>query len=224
MTKTIRSGVWLAAFVMAIAMGVPAAFADDTPAVAPSTTLPSDGNFKLHPAGNINCAMRVGAMVGKRCDVIFIGDSITQHFIDSEDGTWNLADGVTVPGGRKFDLTGRAVWEKHYAGRHVLNFGVGSDGTEHMLWRMDNMSIAGFKPKVAVILAGTNDTKFPPDQIAMGVHAIVQKTRAMFPQAKIILISILPNARAWRRPWLQIRSSPSSQTRRACSISTWRQR
>jgi lysophospholipase L1-like esterase len=166
------------------------------------TTVPSPSNYLAHPPGNIKCMERVGAMMGKPCDILFIGDSITENFAESPDGSWDVADGVTiplVPGQHGFDLTGRQVWEKHYAGRNALNFGVSADGTENILWRMDSMNIGGFRPKVVVIMAGTNDIHFEPDEIAAGVKAVVDKTRGMFPEAKIILISILPNARATQK-------------------------
>lgn len=167
------------------------------------TTIPSDANFKNHPEWNIRCAERVGAMIGRQCDILFIGDSITQNFVNATDATWDVADGVTVPAhpGEKglHQSTGRLVWEKHYSGRHALNFGVGADGTEHMLWRMNSMDIWNLKPKVIVILAGTNDFKFAPEQIAEGVKAVVNKAQGMFPQAKIILVSIFPNGRAAQR-------------------------
>lgn len=158
-------------------------------ATAPSTqrssTQPSDSNARRRVSWYQACEQRVAAMKGKPCDVIFIGDSITENFIDPPTATWKNV--------------GIDVWEKHYAGRNVLNFGVGADATEHVLWRLDHMDIKGFSPKVAVILIGTNNTQDTPEQVAAGVRAVVDKTRATFQNARIILISILPNARATQK-------------------------
>src|SRR4051812_17625353 len=54
------------------------------------------------------------------CDVVFIGDSITQGW-----------EGAAPNGGKN-------VWEKYYGKRKCLNFGVGGDRTQHVLWRFDH--------------------------------------------------------------------------------------
>jgi lysophospholipase L1-like esterase len=93
-------------------------------------------------------------------------------------------------------MAGKGVWDQHYGGRNVLNFGVGADRTEHVLWRLENMDIKDFHPKAAVILIGTNNNINTPEEIAAGVKAVVAKTQERFGGVKIILMSILPNARA----------------------------
>ena len=50
------------------------------------------------------------------CDIVFIGDSITE-------GWENRA------------ITN--VWRKYYGSRKALNFGVGGDRTQHVLWRFE---------------------------------------------------------------------------------------
>jgi lysophospholipase L1-like esterase len=150
-----------------------------------STTMPSDGNFRAHAAWYRSCERRVADMKGKPCDIIFIGDSITDNFTAAPTPQW--------------DLVGKAVWDKHYAGRNALNFGVGADRTEHVLWRLDNMDIKEFRPKVAVILIGTNNNVNTPEEIAAGVKAVIARTQETFQGTKIILISILPNARATQK-------------------------
>jgi lysophospholipase L1-like esterase len=165
---------------VAIGLSLASSRAADTN--APLTTVPSDSNYKSHHAFNKSCEDQVAAMKGKPCDIIFIGDSITQNFL-----------GRPTPG---WGSVGGAVWDKYYANRRALNFGVGADATQNVLWRFDHMDIKEFKPKVAVILIGTNNTKNSPEEIAAGVKAVVEKTEQIFPTAKIILVSILPNARA----------------------------
>jgi lysophospholipase L1-like esterase len=149
---------------------------------SPATTIPSDSNYKAHYAWNAGCERRVAAMQGKPCDIIFIGDSITDNFTSRPSPSWGSVGG--------------AVWDKYYANRNALNFGVGADATQNVLWRFDHMDIKEFKPKVAVILIGTNNNKNSPEEIAAGVKAVVEKAEQIFPMAKIILVSILPNARA----------------------------
>ncbi|HEV8692009.1 MAG TPA: putative glycoside hydrolase, partial [Ideonella sp.] len=69
-------------------------------------------------------------------EVVFIGDSITEH--------WESA--------------GREVWQRHYAKYHALNLGFGGDRTENLLWRLQHGEIDGLAPKVTVLMIGTNNT------------------------------------------------------------------
>ncbi len=108
-----------------------------------------------------------------QADVIFLGDSITQ--------AW--------------EVEGKDVWEKYYAPRHALNLGIGSDRTQHALWRLDNGQLTGLKPKVAVVLIGVNnipDDNDTPRMVLEGVTAVVQKLRTKLPETKIILLGIFP--------------------------------
>ncbi len=113
-------------------------------------------------------------------DILFLGDSIA-------DGWRN---------------TGLKVWNKFYAPRHAANFGIDGDRTQHVLWRMDHGELNGIKPKVVVLLIGTNNTgrekndtgkirNTVPETIE-GVQAVVKGLRAKLPASKILLLSILP--------------------------------
>lgn len=104
-------------------------------------------------------------------DLIFIGDSITQG--------WEGA--------------GKAVWEEFYKPRNAVNLGIGGDRTQHVLWRLDNGNIAGIKPKLAVIMIGTNNSgSNSAAEIADGNAAIVKKLRSDLPDTKILLLGIFP--------------------------------
>ncbi len=138
-----------------------------------STTTPDNTRYLNKPDLLSGCQSRVAAMKGQRCDIIFIGDSITELWL----------------------RTGKEIWEKSYVPRHALNFGIGGDKTQNVLWRLENLDIRDLKPKVAVILIGTNNGRNKPPEIADGVKAVVAKTQAIFPGAKIILVSILPSFR-----------------------------
>ena len=104
-------------------------------------------------------------------DLIFIGDSITQG--------WEGA--------------GKDIWAKHYTPRNAVNLGIGGDRTQHVLWRLDNGNIAGIKPKLAVIMIGTNNSGVnSAEQITEGITAIVQKLQTALPDTKILLLGIFP--------------------------------
>jgi len=104
-------------------------------------------------------------------DLLFIGDSITQG--------WEGA--------------GKAVWSEKYGKRNAVNLGIGGDRTQHVLWRLDNGNIEGIKPKLAVIMIGTNNSgQNTSEQIADGITAIVKKLREKLPETKILLLGIFP--------------------------------
>ena len=104
-------------------------------------------------------------------DLIFIGDSITQG--------WEGA--------------GKNVWAEHYAKRNAVNLGIGGDRTQHVLWRLDNGNIEGIKPKLAVLMIGTNNSNSnTSEQIAAGVKLIVEKLRTKLPETKVLVLGIFP--------------------------------
>jgi lysophospholipase L1-like esterase len=185
----------------ALALVLPFAAFAQTPATAPATTapvaaaestaprstVPSDSNERARPKNYQDCRDRVAAAnaanadPAKHIDLMFVGDSITEAW---SSGPW---------GGY---VHGAPVWEKVYAPRNALNFGVGADRTQHVLYRLDTMDVKGLTPKVIVLMIGTNNNIDTAPDIAAGVHAVLTKLETMYPAAKIILVSILPNARA----------------------------
>jgi lysophospholipase L1-like esterase len=139
-----------------------------------STTTPDNTRYLNDPKLLAACEARLAVFNNKPCDIIFIGDSITEGWLGP----------------------GKALWEKNYAPRHALNFGIGGDKTQNVIWRLNNMEVQGLKPKVAVILIGANNTGNTPHEIADGIRAVLINTQATFSGVKIILVSIMPNERA----------------------------
>jgi lysophospholipase L1-like esterase len=116
---------------------------------------------------------RRAAEAGEKAQIIFVGDSITEG--------WEGA--------------GRNVWAHYYAQRNAVNLGIGGDRTQHVLWRLDHGNIDGLKPKVAVVMIGTNNSNGEdntPGQIVDGVRAIVQELRDKLPDTKVLLVAIFP--------------------------------
>jgi beta-glucosidase len=112
------------------------------------------------------------------CDIVFIGDSITQG--------WEGA--------------GKNVWQKYYGSRKCLNFGVGGDRTQHVLWRFENGQLDGIKPKVAVLMIGTNNSNRDDNtesEILEGVQAIVKQIRQRLPETKVLLVAIFPRGQTF---------------------------
>jgi beta-glucosidase len=111
--------------------------------------------------------------VGKKAQLIFIGDSITH--------SW--------------EGDGKEIWAERFAKYDAINLGIGGDRTQHVLWRLDNGNLEGLSPKAAVLMIGTNNSNGEdntPEQIADGVRAIVEKLRNKLPSTKILLLPIFP--------------------------------
>jgi lysophospholipase L1-like esterase len=116
-------------------------------------------------------ALRARAARGG-ADLLFLGDSITEWWDHEPE-----------------------VWDRFYGRRRAANFGMAGDGTEHVLWRIDDGELRGLSPRVVVLLIGTNDLRdYTPAEVATGVAAVVGRLRAAFPQAKILLLGIFPRA------------------------------
>jgi len=115
------------------------------------------------------------AQAGGKAQVVFIGDSITQGW----------------------EGEGKEVWARYYAPRNAVNLGIGGDRTQHVLWRLDHGNLDGLKPKVAVLMIGTNNSNGEdntPGQILDGVTAIVKQLRSRLPEMKILLLGIFPRS------------------------------
>jgi lysophospholipase L1-like esterase len=105
-------------------------------------------------------------------ELLFLGDSITD--------AWR-------------GKAAKATWDKHFAPLKAANFGIGGDRTEHVLWRISNGELEGIKPKVAVLMIGTNNTGGnSAEQIAEGIKAIVAKLGEMSPHTKVLLLGVFP--------------------------------
>jgi lysophospholipase L1-like esterase len=107
----------------------------------------------------------------KKGDVglLFLGDSITQGWEKQKE-----------------------IWDDTFGKYDPANFGIGGDRTQHVLWRIENGELDNIKPKVAVIMIGTNNlASDPADKIAEGVEKIVKETRDKS-GAKVLLLGIFP--------------------------------
>ncbi len=127
--------------------------------------VPRDANWmKRHDS--FNARIKQGNV-----DLLFIGDSITQG--------WEGA--------------GKAAWSEKYGKRNAVNLGIGGDRTQHVLWRLDNGNIDGIKPKLAVLMIGTNNSgQNTSEQIADGITAIVTKLRDKLPETKVLILAVFP--------------------------------
>lgn len=112
-------------------------------------------------------------------DVLFLGDSITDFWRNR----------------------GKAVWEREFGSMRAANFGISGDRTQHVLWRLRNGEADGYRPKVVVLIIGTNNTgmenhtttpRNSVPEVIDGVTAVVHELRGRFPEAKILFLAIFP--------------------------------
>jgi len=145
--------------------------ADAPPATAANTALMAmprgDGVF-------VTRQREIAAIRGRdEIELVFVGDSITQRWGEQ----------------------GRLVWNRYYAPRHAVNLGINGDRTEHLLWRIRNGNLSGMRPRVVVVLIGTNNTHRNSDaQIVEGVLAVVDEIEARVPDARILLLGLFPRS------------------------------
>jgi len=111
-------------------------------------------------------------------DLEFIGDSITQGW----------------------ESNGQHVWQELGGKYKIINFGVGGDRTQHVLWRFENGQLDGIKARAAIVMIGTNNSNNRDNtdaEILEGVTAIVNQIRTRQPDTKIILMGIFPRGKAF---------------------------
>jgi lysophospholipase L1-like esterase len=151
----------------------------ETPAKLATSPVPRSGGWvKRHEF--FNTVSKEG-----KAQLVFLGDSITQGW----------------------EGNGKEAWAKTWAPLGAANFGIGGDRTEHVLWRLQNGNFDGLKPKLIVLMIGTNNTghqgrpaaehnnavyQSPPEDTAAGVKAILDLLGKKLPETKILMLGIFP--------------------------------
>lgn len=109
---------------------------------------------------------------GSKIQIVFHGDSQIQG--------WNGA--------------GKEVWKKHYAPLHAVNYGIGGDRTQHIIWRMEHGEIDGLHPKVVVLKIGGNNLGHghTDQEIAQGMKKIIDTVHQKLPNTKLLLMGMFP--------------------------------
>ena len=98
---------------------------------------------------------------------------------------------------------GKAAWDQHFAPLGAVNFGIGGDMTQNLLWRLDNGSTGKLDPDNVVLLIGTNNYGFTdesPVEVAAGVVTVVGKLQQSYPNADILLMAVFPRSREADHP------------------------
>ncbi len=104
-------------------------------------------------------------------DLLFIGDSITEGWPDN-------------------------LWDEYFGDYNAANFGIGGDKTENLLWRLNNGSVGELEPEVVSLLIGVNNfglSEHSPEDVTLGIQAVVETLLDAFPEANILLHGIFPH-------------------------------
>ncbi len=143
---------------------------------AQTTTSTSRPNIAIIPAPQ-NLWMRTHEGLCKiadtgKGDLMFLGDSITAG--------WK-------PQAKLFN--------QEFGKYNPVNFGIGGDCTENILYRLQNGNLSKIRPKVVVLLIGTNNLNLnsnTPKETFEGVQAVIKEIHQRSPGSKILLLGILP--------------------------------
>ena len=118
------------------------------------------------------------------CQLLFIGDSITPPL-----GNRRQKNMVSI-----------------FSPYAPVNFGIGGDRTEHVLWRIDDSALKRLiPPQVCVIMVGTNNTgqykgRQTPQETAEGIREIASRVHRLHPATEIILLHIFPRGKTAEDP------------------------
>ena len=128
-----------------------------------------------------------------------------QLLLDADNGNFEyfiVGDSITAG----WSSSGQEELNNLFGAGKVMNLGQSADKTEHIIWRLLDHNMIQSNPKVAMVLAGTNNSnndEYTDEQIAGGVQAIVRVLRAKLPQTKVLLLGIFPRGSYEQRIALQ---------------------
>lgn len=108
----------------------------------------------------------------KEPEVLFVGDSLVQLLHQFE------------------------IWRELFSPLHALNFGIGGDCTQHVLWRLQNGELDHINPKIIVLWVGTNNHGDTAEQVAEGIGAIVKLIHSKQPTARVLILGLLPRGKS----------------------------
>lgn len=113
-------------------------------------------------------------------DVVMLGDSIIHY--------WAGAPKAPI-------IRGEASWNALFQGKSVANLGFGWDRVENALWRVNNGELTQLKPKIVVLLIGTNNLEFnTAAEIRSGIQLVCASILKQLPESTIHVVGILPRS------------------------------
>ena len=109
------------------------------------------------------------------CDLLFAGDSLTAGWLGPRQG--------------------RPAFARSFAGYGAAAYGVGGDGPDSLAARLAAGEVDGLRPRLAVLLIGTNGVQIPPaEAVADGVLRCAAGLLERLPTAHLLVLGIPPCA------------------------------
>ena len=105
-------------------------------------------------------------------DLVFLGDSITSG--------WD-----------------RDIMKERFGKYKAMQIGIGGDWIQNVLWRVQNSTLDKVKPKLIVLMIGTNNLShgYGADAIATGNSAILDAIKKKTPSSKVLLLGVFPRGK-----------------------------
>lgn len=117
-------------------------------------------------------------LTAKPADICFVGDSLTEFWTS----------------------TGAATWQLEFQEFRAVNFGIATDRTENILYRLTQTQLALSPPRAFILLAGTNNLSAePPDtpeQTIVGIKSILAHLIKQCPKSRVYVLTLPPNGHA----------------------------
>jgi beta-glucosidase len=136
-------------------------------------------------------SQRLAANANQTPDVVFIGDSITENW----------------------DPT---LFRHHFGRFSALNMGISSDFTQGTLWRLDHGQWGNLRPKVAVLLIGTNNLSVNSrtEDVALGIAELVRYIHERSPTTKVLILGLLPRGAVAADPQRAVLTDVNTRVKR----------
>ena len=133
-------------------------------------------DWQFCPWPQREAAVQAAVKAGNACDMLFVGDSILDFFYEKE-----------------------LVRNYYYGERKLVNFAIGGDTPEHILWRIAHCpALTNLSPKVCLVNSGVNEMwkgmKADPECVeraVKGAVAVCKRVHALYPDAKILYFNLL---------------------------------
>ena len=109
-----------------------------------------------------------------KCKVLFLGDSITEGWLDAGIDVWKQKFGEPM---------------------NAFNIGIGGDEVQHVLWRVQDSALRDLDPKVVVLMIGTNNlgvSGHSAARIHQAIATLLRELKSHLPHSQFLLLGVLP--------------------------------
>lgn len=157
--------VWSIIILRIFMFGASAGTLDRCPDRPTETSVPSAPKREIQ----LNVFNEKLASIKPDSDTVLVGDSLIQFWPD-------------------------ALAARDLSTRKLLNYGVGLDRTQHVLWRLDAEGLTQLHPKKVILLVGTNNLKAGDDAcgIYTGIKAVALRIKTLWPRSQLTVIAVPP--------------------------------